>query len=212
MKFSVLIAIGAVLYAASAHDLYGQTNAPAKASREAASGITNARTAGSDYDSRGKSLTAISGFRTIRLGQTMKQAIDAIYEDNLMILPSKFVERDIDIIGEKSDTFVNLAENKYFKSGYFLFKGDRLFSIRLAFQEKQFTFLDLMNALTAKYGQGRYRDNNTVVWEESGREIALERPSTVKYFERTVLSNTAADFRKSRDNASGDRDSLLKGL
>lgn len=167
--------------------------------------------ASNSYENRGKT-AVISGFRNIALGQTMKQTVDAIYQDNLMILPSKFIERDIDILGEKSDIFINIVENKYFKSGYFLFKSDRLYSIRLSFQEKQFTFLDLANALTAKYGMGRYRDNNTVVWEASGRELTLERPSTVKYFERNAVSNAAAEFRMSRDNASGDRDALLKGL
>ncbi|MBI4976221.1 MAG: hypothetical protein HZC28_02000 [Spirochaetes bacterium] len=185
----------------------GQTNGT-----NVTAAMNDAAAAVNDYSQRGKTSSPINGFRSVQLGQTIAEVVNAVYQDRLMLLPQQFVERDMDIQSEKNERFININENKFFKSGYFLFRAGRLYSIRLAFSEHQFTFLDLHAALTKKYGAGKYKDNNTVIWSNSGRELVLERPSIVKYFNRESVSNVIAEYGGVTEDVSSDRASLLQGL
>ena len=68
--------------------------------------------------------TAITGFKDIQLGSTRDDVINAILSDNTMILPKKYMTGSVDIAAEESATFLALEENKFYKSGYFIFKND----------------------------------------------------------------------------------------
>lgn len=137
---------------------------------------------------------SIDGFSGIHLGQNKQATIDALKESTIVNLQKKY--QDPDISSEETGNFVQIDENKYFKSGYFLFKDDRLFSITLRFQENQVDFLDLLTSLNEKYGKGSFMDANTVAWESGRTQMILERPATVKY----MLMEVTRDVRSSYTN------------
>ncbi len=138
--------------------------------------------------------TPIEGFSGVRLGMDKQTTIDKLLENPIVNLPKKYQEDDIS--SETAGNFVSLEANKYFKSGYFLFKDDKLYTITLRFQDNQVDFLDLLESLREKYGEGSFMDANTVAWENGRTQMILERPATIKY----MLIDVAKDVRVNYTN------------
>ena len=119
--------------------------------------------------------TPITGFKNITLGATRQDTINAILSDNTMTLPKQYMTGTVDLNAEESATFLALEENKFYKSGYFIFKNDALYSITINFQPNQVDFLELLSALNAKYTKGAFLNANTVAWQNGDIRIILER-------------------------------------
>ncbi len=134
----------------------------------------------------------IEGFNDIKLGTSKQATIDVLKDSAIINLPRKYQE--LDISEETAGNFISIEENKYFKSGYFLFKDDALYSITLRFQDNQVDFLDLLEALNEKYGTGSFMDANTVAWENARTQLILERPATIKYMRTEVARDVRVNY------------------
>ena len=158
--------------------------------------------------------TAITGFKDIQLGSTRDDVINAILSDNTMILPKKYMTGSVDIAAEESATFLALEENKFYKSGYFIFKNDSLYSITIHFQQNQVDFLELLSALNSKYSKGAFLDANTVAWQNGNMRMILERPSIVKYINMNNITTTSDTRIKEKESAptQNERKDILEGL
>lgn len=159
----------------------------------------------------------ITGYRNIKLGSTKEETIKAINSDALMILPKQYAYGNVDVSTEEYDTFLALQQNKFFKSGYFLFKDNALYSITIRFQSNQIDFLEILNALNKKYGLGSFLDASTVAWENEERRIILERPTIVKYMIMDYITNASAkqipdDPAVYNELPQTTRESLFEGL
>ena len=158
--------------------------------------------------------TPITGFKNITLGATRQDTINAILSDNTMTLPKQYMTGNVDLSAEESATFLALEENKFYKSGYFVFKNDALYSITINFQPNQVDFLELLSALNAKYTKGAFINANTVAWQNGDIKIILERPSVVKYIDMNNVTTTS-DTRikeKEANPPQSTRKSILEGL
>ena len=158
--------------------------------------------------------TAITGFKDIQLGSTRDDVINAILSDNTMILPKKYMTGSVDIAAEESATFLALEENQFYKSGYFIFKNDSLYSITIHFQSNQVDFLELLSALNSKYSKGAFLDANTVAWQNGNMRMILERPSIVKYINMNNITTTSDTRIKEKESAptQNERKDILEGL
>ena len=158
----------------------------------------------------------ITGFKNIRLGSSREDTIRAILEDNTMMLPKEYMlnTNGVDLASEESADFLSLEENKFYKSGYFIFKNDSLYSITIYFQPDQVDFLELLSSMSAKYGKGAFLDAETVSWQNGDNRIILERPSIVKYINMnniTTTSQTRIDEKESIP-PQNNRKEILEGL
>ncbi|WP_300753960.1 hypothetical protein [uncultured Brachyspira sp.] len=158
--------------------------------------------------------TPITGFKNITLGATREDTINAILGDNTMTLPKQYMTGTVDLSAEESADFLALEENKFYKSGYFVFKDDSLYSITINFQPNQVDFLELLSALNAKYTKGSFLDANTVAWQNGDTRIILERPSVVKYINMSNITSTSDTRIKEKEEAppQNTRKSILEGL
>ena len=158
--------------------------------------------------------TVITGFKDIQLGSTRDDVINAILSDNTMILPKKYMTGSVDIAAEESATFLALEENKFYKSGYFIFKNDSLYSITIHFPPNQVDFLELLSALNSKYSKGAFLDANTVAWQNGNMRMILERPSIVKYINMNNITTTSDTRIKEKESAptQNERKDILEGL
>ncbi|WP_304331118.1 hypothetical protein [Brachyspira innocens] len=158
--------------------------------------------------------TPITGFKNITLGATREDTINAILSDNTMTLPKQYMTGTVDLSAEESADFLALEENKFYKSGYFVFKDDSLYSITINFQPNQVDFLELLSALNAKYTKGSFLDANTVAWQNGDIRIILERPSVVKYINMSNITSTSDTRIKEKEKAppQNTRKSILEGL
>lgn len=156
----------------------------------------------------------ITGFKNITLGATRADTINAILSDNTMTLPKQYMTGTVDLNAEESATFIALEENKFYKSGYFIFKDDALYSITINFQPNQVDFLELLSALNAKYGKGAFLNADTVAWQNGDIRIILERPSVVKYIDMNNVTTTSDTRIKEKEALppQNTRKSILEGL
>ena len=158
--------------------------------------------------------TPITGFKDINLGATREDTINAILSDRTMILPRKYMTGSVDITAEESATFLALEENKFYRSGYFIFKNDSLYSITIHFQPNQVDFLEILSALNSKYGKGAFLDANTVAWQNRNMRIILERPSIVKYINMNNITTTSETRIREKEEtpSQNERNEILEGL
>ncbi|WP_295297644.1 hypothetical protein [uncultured Brachyspira sp.] len=158
----------------------------------------------------------ITGFKNIKLGSTREDTIKAILEDNTMMLPKEYMlnTNGVDLASEESATFLSLEENKFYKSGYFIFKDDSLYSITIYFQPDQVDFLELLSSLSAKYGKGAFLDAETVSWQNGDNRIILERPSIIKYINMNNITTTSQTRIKEKESIppQNNRKEILEGL
>ncbi len=158
--------------------------------------------------------TPITGFKNITLGATREDTINAILSDNTMTLPKQYMTGTVDLNAEESATFLALEENKFYKSGYFIFKDNALYSITIYFQPNQVDFLELLSALNAKYTKGSFLNANTVAWQNGNIRIILERPSIIKYINMNNVTTTSDTRIKEKEAVphQNTRKSILEGL
>ena len=158
--------------------------------------------------------TPITGFKDINLGATREDTINAILSDRTMILPRKYMTGSVDITAEESATFLALEENRFYRSGYFIFKDDSLYSITIYFQPNQVDFLELLSALNSKYSKGAFLDANTVAWQNGNMRIILERPSIVKYINMNNITTTSETRIREKEEtpSQNERNEILEGL
>ena len=158
--------------------------------------------------------TPITGFKDINLGSTREDTINAILSDRTMILPRKYMTGSVDITAEESATFLALEENKFYRSGYFIFKNDSLYSITIYFQPNQVDFLELLSALNSKYDKGAFLDANTVAWQNGNMRIILERPSIIKYINMNNITTTSETRIREKEEtpSQNERNEILEGL
>lgn len=158
----------------------------------------------------------ITGFKNIKLGSTREDTIKAILEDNTMMLPKEYMLNTdgVDLASEESATFLSLEENKFYKSGYFIFKDDALYSITIYFQPNQVDFLELLSSLSAKYGKGAFLDAETVSWQNGDNRIILERPSIIKYINMNNITTTSQTRIREKESIppQNNRKEILEGL
>ncbi|MEI0611971.1 hypothetical protein [Brachyspira pilosicoli] len=158
----------------------------------------------------------ITGFKNIKLGSTREDTIRAILEDNTMMLPKEYMlnTNGVDLASEESATFLSLEENKFYKSGYFIFKDDSLYSITIYFQPNQVDFLELLSSMSAKYGKGAFLDAETVSWQNGDNRIILERPSIVKYINMNNITTTSQTRIREKESIppQNNRKEILEGL
>ena len=158
----------------------------------------------------------ITGFKNIRLGSTREDTIRAILEDNTMMLPKEYMlnTNGVDLASEESADFLALEENKFYKSGYFIFKDDSLYSITIYFQPNQVDFLELLSSLSAKYGKGAFLDAETVSWQNGDNRIILERPSIIKYINMNNITTTSQTRIREKESIppQNNRKEILEGL
>ena len=158
----------------------------------------------------------ITGFKNIKFGSTREDTIKAILEDNTMMLPKEYMlnTNGVDLASEESATFLSLEENKFYKSGYFIFKDDSLYSITIYFQPDQVDFLELLSSLSAKYGKGAFLDAETVSWQNGDNRIILERPSIIKYINMNNITTTSQTRIKEKESIppQNNRKEILEGL
>ena len=158
----------------------------------------------------------ITGFKNIKLGSTREDTIKAILEDNTMMLPKEYMLNTdgVDLASEESATFLSLEENKFYKSGYFIFKDDALYSITIYFQPNQVDFLELLSSLSAKYGKGAFLDAETVSWQNGDNRIILERPSIIKYINMNNVTTTSQTRIREKESIppQNNRKEILEGL
>ena len=158
----------------------------------------------------------ITGFKNIRLGSTREDTIRAILEDNTMMLPKEYMlnTNGVDLASEESADFLALEENKFYKSGYFIFKDDSLYSITIYFQPNQVDFLELLSSLSAKYGKGAFLDAETVSWQNGDNRIILERPSIIKYINMNNITTTSQTRIREKESIppQNTRKEILEGL
>ncbi|WP_295161808.1 hypothetical protein [uncultured Brachyspira sp.] len=158
--------------------------------------------------------TPITGFKDIKLGATREDTINAILSDNTMTLPKQYMTGTVDLSAEESATFLALEENKFYKSGYFIFKNDALYSITINFQPNQVDFLELLSALNAKYTKGSFINADTVAWQNGDIRIILERPSIIKYIDMNNITETSDTRIREKEEVppQNTRKSILEGL
>ena len=133
-----------------------------------------------------------------------------------MMLPKEYMlnTNGVDLASEESATFLSLEENKFYKSGYFIFKDDSLYSITIYFQPDQVDFLELLSSLSAKYGKGAFLDAETVSWQNGDNRIILERPSIIKYINMNNITTTSQTRIKEKESIppQNNRKEILEGL
>ncbi len=132
--------------------------------------------------------THISNFsyRGITIGMIKSNVESIIEEDDFLEID------DTSYLGlfDKEKPFVLKARSTpYLVSAYFVFDKDVLFNIIIRLNPNFYSYSELLSKAKSNYGPPTDEKNSMAVWQQENYELRVEKPSTVKFFYISSITN-----------------------
>lgn len=155
--------------------------------------------------------TAISGWDIFRLGDPYPMVVSNLQTRYPWMESTFDLEGDISLPEQRR--LILIKPNRYFSSVEFHFRSERLFNLRLSWNPKAVSFLELIRHLTDRYGEPTAVSFPELSWQRGGTTLLLERPNTVKYIDVSAVSNQAVSRVSPVQRVSDtERNTLLSGM
>lgn len=125
-------------------------------------------------------------FRNITIGMIKSNVEKVIEEDEFLEID------DTSYLGlfDKEKPFVlKVASPPYIKSLYLIFDNDKLFSLIINYNPEIYSYSELLKGAKVKYGLPTDEYPDLGIWQYGNYELRVEKPSTVKFFFISNLSN-----------------------
>lgn len=124
-------------------------------------------------------------FNKIYLGMTMDQVKNALAEDSNFHYTG---DPDLSILQRPNETLLECSGTFYIERAFFQFYQEKLYTIILVLSPDDVDHFSVYTELTGKYGDPAELDPRKSVWISDSYILSLERPLTVKYIDKKVLS------------------------
>ncbi|GAB4221584.1 MAG: hypothetical protein Kow009_11550 [Spirochaetales bacterium] len=125
------------------------------------------------------------GFDTLQLGMTMEETEDRLKKSPYFDYRGP---KDVSFLPLRSEPVIDTEGMRYIQRGIFQFQDDRLITIILYLNPKYIDYPSLFQHLSFRYGSPSYLDPRSCYWEDGSTRVALEKPLTIKFVDRKVLT------------------------
>jgi len=89
----------------------------------------------------------------------------------------------------REQSLVETTGASFIKRAFFQLRDGKVFIMAFTLNTEVIDHYSIFTQFTQKYGQPTYLDPSVSVWETDDTRIAIERPLTVKYIDRTVFND-----------------------
>jgi hypothetical protein len=151
-----------------------------------------------------------TGWDAYRLGDRYETVVSNLQIRHPWMEPT--VELNPDISRENPQSQILMKPSRYFSAVQFLFRKGRLYTVRLEFNPRLFSYLDLFKQLKEKYGPPGVYTFRSQEWSSNELLLILERETTVKYLNLGELASVRSNALTTAEAAGLTREGLLQGL
>ncbi|MDR1617942.1 MAG: hypothetical protein LBS06_02695 [Treponema sp.] len=135
--------------------------------------------------------TAASGgplprsYRETSLGMSLEDLKAGLARDEIINFRG---DRDVSFLPSREQTLVETAGFSFIRRAFFQLRDGKVFIMAYALNTRLVDHYSVFTVFTEKYGEPAWLDPKQAVWENEDTRIAIERPLTVKYIDKTVFS------------------------
>lgn len=119
---------------------------------------------------------------------------------------------DVSLVPLDREPLLDVTGTSFIQRGQFQFSGDELYAISLVLNPQLLDYFTVGQALAAQYGEPGELAPGFRIWESEQVQLRLERPLTVKYLDRGVLSRLQRDSQAQQTLQQITREAFLDSL
>ncbi|MCL2441856.1 MAG: hypothetical protein FWD13_00105 [Treponema sp.] len=125
-------------------------------------------------------------FRQLILGMSLDELKDALFNDGLFHFRG---DRDVSFLPAREQSLVETTGSSFIRRAFFQLRDGEVFIMAFTLNTDIIDHYSIFTQFVDKYGQPSYLDPRMAVWETEETRVAIERPLTVKYIDRTVFND-----------------------
>ncbi len=124
-------------------------------------------------------------FRQLGLGMSLDDLKTALINDELFNFRG---DRDVSFLPAREQSLVETTGSSFIKRAFFQLRDGTVFIMSFSLNTDIMDHYSVFTQFVEKYGEPSYLDPKEAVWESGETRIAVERPLTVKYIDKTILT------------------------
>jgi len=125
-------------------------------------------------------------FRQLTLGMGLDDLKNELLKDDLFLFRG---DRDVSMLPAREQSLVETTGASFIKRAFFQLRDGKVFIMAFTLNTEVIDHYSIFTQFVQKYGQPTYLDPSVAVWETDDTRVAIERPLTVKYIDRTVFND-----------------------
>jgi hypothetical protein len=125
-------------------------------------------------------------FRELSLGMGLDDLKSALQKDGLFSFRG---DRDVSLLPAREQSLVETTGRSFIRRAFFQLRDGQVFIMAFTLNTAVIDHYSMFTHFVQKYGEPAYLDPKETVWETEDTRVALERPLTVKYIDKTVFND-----------------------
>lgn len=125
-------------------------------------------------------------FRNYSLGMKLDDLKAALLDDNLFNFRG---DRDVSFLPVREQSLVETTGSLFVRRAFFQLRDGQVFIMSFALNTQIIDHFSVFTQFVEKYGQPSSLDPRSAIWETDEVRIAIERPLTVRYIDKTVFDD-----------------------
>jgi hypothetical protein len=125
-------------------------------------------------------------YRETSLGMSLEDLKAGLAGDALINFRG---DRDVSFLPSREQSLVETTGFSFIRRAFFQLRDGKVFIMAYALNTQLVDHYSVFTAFTEKYGEPVYLDPKQAIWESEDTRIAVERPLTVKYIDKTIFND-----------------------
>jgi len=125
-------------------------------------------------------------FREITLGMSLDDLKEALLNDDYFHFRG---DRDVSFLPAREQSLVETTGSSFIRRAFFQLRDAQVFIMAYSLNTQIIDHYSVFTQFVGKYGEPSYLDPRIAVWESDETRVAIERPLTVKYIDKTVFND-----------------------
>jgi hypothetical protein len=125
-------------------------------------------------------------FREITLGMSLDDLKEKLVNDGMFNFRG---DRDVSFLPSREQSLVETTGSSFIKRAFFQLRDGTVFIMAFNLNTEIMDHYSVFTRFTEKYGEPSWLNPREAVWETEDTRVAIERPLTVKYIDKTVFDN-----------------------
>jgi len=125
-------------------------------------------------------------FRQLSLGMSLDELKTNLLRDSLFHFRG---DRDVSFLPQREQSLVETTGSSFIRRAFFQLRDGEVYIMAFSLNTEIIDHYSVFTQFVERYGQPSYLDPRMAVWETEETRVAIERPLTVKYIDRTVFND-----------------------
>jgi len=133
-------------------------------------------------------------FRGIALGMALDELKSALTADSLFSFRG---DRDVSFLPVREETVLETTGLSYIRRAFFQLTQGAVYIMSFSLDTRKIDHYSVFTSFIKKYGEPLVLSPTEAAWESETTRVAIERPLTVKYIDKTVFGRLLEESKAS---------------